>query len=475
MLLCAQGEWYFDVAAQTLYLWPNSTSAGTVGALRAAVLETVVVVNGTGAAPVTNVSFEGIGFGETAPTFLMPYERPISGDWAIHRGGTVHVRHAVGVSFARGNWSRTGGNALLFSHGVKNSRCASSTTAAIWRSLSRDLRAWSDGVSRVSCCSVSDSEFFSTGDSAVVAYGAIDFETGSALGTYTRGYPSGLTIQRNLMHEIGVWGKQTSCFFQGVSGRNDFVDNVCMNGPRAMVNINDGFLGLSRLEGNVLFNGCRESDDHGNFNSWDRTPMLHLSDDSWGEQSWTPGWSTVTRNLLVNSYGAGHGIDHDDGSMMWQDVGNVVAFSHACKGNYGSDRNCSSNLVIAPELKDAYASKASASAPCGEEVDNGRGSTFADKYFQYNTCVLIAEEAAEAYLFQSCSTDGTGAHMDGTVWGTSGNRFLVQKGAEVVIPCGGKKIPLHEWQTKYHQDRGATVGAFPTAAELTEMAMAVLK
>ena len=52
----------------------------------------------------------------------------------------MHVRHAVDVSFSRGNWSRTGGNGLLFSHGAKN-------------------------------CSVSDSEFFSIGDSAVVAYG----------------------------------------------------------------------------------------------------------------------------------------------------------------------------------------------------------------------------------------------------------------------------------------------------------------
>jgi hypothetical protein len=66
--------------------------------------------------------------------------RIAQGDWAIHRGGTVHVRHAVDVSFSRGNWSRTGGNGLLFSHGAKN-------------------------------CSVSDSEFFSIGDSAVVAYG----------------------------------------------------------------------------------------------------------------------------------------------------------------------------------------------------------------------------------------------------------------------------------------------------------------
>ena len=56
------------------------------------------------------------------------------GDWAIHRGGTVHVRHASGIVFARGNWTRSGGNALLFSHGAKD-------------------------------CAVTDSEFFSLGDS----------------------------------------------------------------------------------------------------------------------------------------------------------------------------------------------------------------------------------------------------------------------------------------------------------------------
>ena len=73
--------------------------------------------------------------------------------------------------------------------------------------------------------------------------------------------------------------------------------------------------------------------------------MLHLSEDSHGAQSWSPGWTTVTRNLLVNSYGAGHGIDHDDGSMFWQDVGNVVAFSHACKGNFGDSRGLSPFLA----------------------------------------------------------------------------------------------------------------------------------
>ena len=127
-----------------------------------------------------------------------------------------------------------------------------------------------------------------------------------------RDYPSKLEISQNLIREVGIWGKQTSCFFQGVSGNNNFENNVCFNGPRAMVNINDGMLGLTNITGNVLFNGCRESDDHGNFNSWDRTPILHLSDDATGEATWSPGYSTVTRNLIINSYGAGHGQVRSD-------------------------------------------------------------------------------------------------------------------------------------------------------------------
>ena len=71
-----------------------------------------------------------------------------------------------------------------------------------------------------------------------------------------RGPIPGDSAHMSLCLGAGVWGKQVSCFFQGVSGNNVFEDNVCMNGPRAQVNINDGFMGLSRIEGNVLFNGC---------------------------------------------------------------------------------------------------------------------------------------------------------------------------------------------------------------------------
>jgi len=42
------------------------------------------------------------------------------------------------------------------------------------------------------------------------------------------------------------------------------------NGPRAAINFNYGFGGDSYVDENLLFNTCRESGDHGPFNSWDR-------------------------------------------------------------------------------------------------------------------------------------------------------------------------------------------------------------
>ena len=57
---CVCTRRYLDAKARTLYLWPNTTS---VPKLRAATLETVVLINGSAAQPVANVSFEGVGFG----------------------------------------------------------------------------------------------------------------------------------------------------------------------------------------------------------------------------------------------------------------------------------------------------------------------------------------------------------------------------------------------------------------------------
>ena len=120
-LLDSPSEWWLNTATMELSLWPNGTAARPPTALAAAVLETVVHINGTQASPVVNVTFAGIGFARTATAFLKPYERPISGDWAIRRSGTVLVEGATGVHFNACNFSQTGGNALTFSKHVRAS------------------------------------------------------------------------------------------------------------------------------------------------------------------------------------------------------------------------------------------------------------------------------------------------------------------------------------------------------------------
>jgi hypothetical protein len=49
------------------------------------------------------------------------------------------------------------------------------------------------------------------------------------------------------MHEIGIYGKQTSCYFQALGKANTLKDNLCYNGPRAGINWNDGFAGGSTV------------------------------------------------------------------------------------------------------------------------------------------------------------------------------------------------------------------------------------
>lgn len=45
------------------------------------------------------------------------------------------------------------------------------------------------------------------------------------------------------------------------------------------INFNDGAMGGEVMDGNVLFNFVRESNDHGPFNSWDRQPYIYRANE----------------------------------------------------------------------------------------------------------------------------------------------------------------------------------------------------
>ena len=95
---------------------------------------------------------------------------------------------------------------------------------------------------------IADGDFIKLGDSGVVSVGELP-EASPEDGTSVPTFPSNVTIARNHFGQFGVFGKQTSALFIAVSKQISFVDNVLYDGPRAGVNINDGFGG-----GNVVVN-----------------------------------------------------------------------------------------------------------------------------------------------------------------------------------------------------------------------------
>ena len=213
------GEWFFDPVAHQLHYWPNSTDTDASGQPQevvAPLLSAIVRIE-----VAQDISFSGITFTETRATFLEQYEVPIGGDWSVHRGATVEIVDSMNVEVSNCTFDQIGGNGVLLSNNVR-------------------------------AASIISNEFVNCGDSAIVSVGS----SVGIIGTAPT-YPRGNLIAKNHMHEIGIYGKQTSCYFQALGQNNTVVDNLCYNGPRAGINWNDGFAGGSTVSGNLVFNMVR--------------------------------------------------------------------------------------------------------------------------------------------------------------------------------------------------------------------------
>ena len=223
--LDAEQEWFVSRAgtgegeggAATLYYKPASgpvagAGGGSAGGsapptaprhpsssrFTASVLETVVRVQGNMSHPVTGLVFDGLTFAHTATTFLAPYEVPSAGDWAVHRGGAVVVEGAEGITVQNCTFDQPGGNGLLLSDYVRN-------------------------------CTIVGNEFRGVGDSGVVSLGRAQRLDDPQ--DHTDGeFPAGNTVSFNHIHDYGLFGKQTSCYFQSKSCANTIEFNVCYNG-----------------------------------------------------------------------------------------------------------------------------------------------------------------------------------------------------------------------------------------------------
>jgi len=249
---------------------------------------------------------------------MEPYSVPEAGDWSIRVAAAVEVGSgAIGTAFRGCRWERVGGNGLLVTGDARDTR-------------------------------IEEGEFYLSGSSAIAVVGSATL----ANTTNTSAYPSRVTISRTLFEGVGVLGKQSSALFISLACGVTLEDSVLYSGPRAGVNINDGFCGGHVLQRNVIFDWVRETQDHGPVNTWSRSMYL----DPTGNESTAgaPEWYRITGNAIFNGPSQNRdlgnlfpSVDNDDGSQNMWVQGNVMIYG-GTKNYLGSDKVWDSNLIVFP-------------------------------------------------------------------------------------------------------------------------------
>jgi hypothetical protein len=228
--LDAPSEYWFDAAAQKLYVYFNATS-GTPPpadfALVASQIEVFFNLTGTMADPVTDVTFAGLGLRDQRPAQLDRWQDPSGGDWGIRRAGLFHLEFTERVSILGSTFYRTDANAVMITNYNRNA-------------------------------TVQDCEFAFVGMSCVVTFGNTVQDDGTA-GTQ----PWGTVIAYNKAHEIGQYQLQSSLWFTSRATMTRAEGNVVFNIPRAAINLNDAFGGGNNMTLLSIWNACRQSGDHG--------------------------------------------------------------------------------------------------------------------------------------------------------------------------------------------------------------------
>lgn len=403
-------EWFFDTSSKIIYFFYNASS-GTAPPPNITyvvpMLKTLISVTASQDLPAKNISIRGIKFRDTAYTYMDSHGMPSGGDWGLQRTGALFFEGTESILVQECILERLDGNAIMVSGYNRNT-------------------------------TIYKNEFLWIGDTAIALWGDTSGSAVKGMGwDGTDGnQPRFSQILHNFVHELGIFEKQSSFYFQAKSCQNTIKGNIFFNGPRAGINFNDGFGGGSNVTENLLFNTCRESGDHGPFNSWDR--QVYVTKVKTGSPSVEKEWDYIFQNFMIANYDSILAIDNDDGSAYYETHDNVFIYSgRGMKNDYGGHDNRHYNNI--------YAYVGTGFKICSQLKGH-------EDYFFNNTVVMTNDGN---YGNPKCSGDGMTVLHDNKIYTPNGK----------VTEC---KMTLAEWQAKGN-DLRTTANKTPADSDLVRM------
>ncbi|CAF4867217.1 unnamed protein product [Rotaria socialis] len=336
-------EWFLDKDTRTLYFMPNETMPQVFVISQISCLISISGSSFQNSAE--NISIQGLTLTETSHTYMRDYMVPSGDDWAVHRGGTLYLINTKNITITRNIFIQLGSNGMTL-------------------------------IDYNYATSIMLNEFVWLADSAIILVGS----TNGIDGFSVTSQPVNTLIQSNLIHETGIYIKQSSPVLIAVSRSVSIIGNLMFNIPRAAINVNDGFY---------------ETSDHGPINTWDRQPFLSDAVQSSLPSVWQHK-SFIHHNTLFNNYNSFYPIDHDDGSCFYEDSDNFQVYGDK-KHYLGHSQLDHQEINVYPDTKSSQGT-----GVCIADQAPSHGSSSWNETWIANTFILYTSPIFEWLTFTIC-------------------------------------------------------------------------
>lgn len=334
--LDAPGEWYYDSRAAMLYYYPLPGENIQRATFEVPRLKHLIELRGTETEPARNIRVQGITLTQTVRTFMEPYEPLLRSDWTIYRGGAILLEETENCEIVDCDLYNLGGNGIFLSMGNKGARITGSHLSHI-------------GASAI--CLVGDPKAVRSPSFQYGQFVPLE-EMDLAVGPKNDHFPTHCLISDNLIHDFGLFEKQSTGVELSMCQYATVSHNSIYNAPRSGINVSEGTWGGHVIEFNDVFNTVRETGDHGSFNSWGRDRFWH-PDRAVMDQivatrpSLILADATATITIKNNRFRCDHGwdIDLDDGSSNYH-IHDNLCLNGGIKLREGFYRVVENNILV---------------------------------------------------------------------------------------------------------------------------------